>query len=244
MPLVELSSLTWQEVRDLCARERVLGLVALGSLEQHGPHLPLFTDSLLAQELVRRIGSAVAEPVVATPVVPVTLSNHHVAFPGSATIDEPALETIVTALVDALERAGVAATAVFSAHGGNFDFLSRLDRPRVAAYGDLQRYIDTGVRAGRLDLPASDAHAGGMETSQMLASYPQLVRPFADVVGYTAAEEGWQERLWAEGIQALTENGVLGDPRPATAEAGEATTNAIRDELVGWICDELGFTRV
>jgi creatinine amidohydrolase/Fe(II)-dependent formamide hydrolase-like protein len=82
-----------------------------------------------------------------------------------------------------------------------------------------------------------------METSQMLDAYPDAVRPFADVVGYTAAEADWQERLWAEGIHGLTENGVLGDPRPATAEAGAATTAAIRDELVRWICDELGFTR-
>jgi creatinine amidohydrolase len=241
--LVELGKRTWPEVRDLCARERVLGLVALGSLEQHGPHLPLSTDALLAEELVRRIGSAIAEPVLAAPVVHVTLSAHHLAFPGTATIDERALEAIVDAHVEALQRAGVAAVAAFSAHGGNFDFLSRYERPGLSTYGDLQRYIETGLAGSGLELPASDAHAGGMETSQMLEAYPDLVRPFRDVEGYAAAEEGWQERLWAEGIDALSPNGVLGDPRPATSAAGAGATAAIRDELVRWICDDLGFTR-
>lgn len=243
MPLFELGKLTWPEVRDLCARERVLGLVALGSLEQHGPHLPLSTDALLAEELVRRVGAAIAEPVMAAPVVHVTLSAHHLAFPGTATIDEATLDALVGAHIGALERAGVAAVAVFSAHGGNFAFLSALDRPDVAAYSDLQGYIDAGLRGSGLELPASDAHAGGMETSQMLDAYPELVRPFESVEGYTEAEEGWQEQLWLEGIHSLAPNGVLGDPRPATAAAGAGTTEAIKKELVRWICAELSFTR-
>ena len=243
MALLELGKQTWPSVQELCARERALGLVALGSLEQHGPHLPLSTDALLAEELVRRLGAAIAEPVLAAPVVHVTLSAHHLAFPGTATLYEETLERLVDALVAGLQRTGVAAVAVFSAHGGNFDFLSRYERPGVSTYGDLERYIDAGLRGSGLRLPSSDAHAGGMETSQMLHSYAGLVRPFAEVEGYVAAEAGWQQRLWVEGIHSLAPNGVLGDPRAATAAAGAGATAAISGELVRWICDELGFTR-
>jgi creatinine amidohydrolase len=77
----------------------------------------------------------------------------------------------------------------------------------------------------------------------MLAAYPELVRPFGDVAGYTAAEPGWRERMLAEGIRAVSETGVLGDVRGADATAGEKIFAALAEALAGFFAAELRLDR-
>jgi creatinine amidohydrolase/Fe(II)-dependent formamide hydrolase-like protein len=93
--------------------------------------------------------------------------------------------------------------------------------------------------AGGVHAPETDVHAGGLETSTMLAAHSELVRPFDGVRGYTAAEPGWLERLFVEGIRPISETGVLGDLAGANAEAGEAIFSAVADELAGFFRAEL-----
>jgi creatinine amidohydrolase len=137
-----------------------------------------------------------------------------------------------------------------SAHGGNFRFTGELatswpGEAKVAGYADLVRFLnvclDASAKAG-LSLPETDAHAGGMETSMMLAAFPELVRPFDGVYGYTAAEPGWLERVF-DGIHVLSPIGVLGDVRGANAAAGEAMLTALADELAAFFARELDVDR-
>jgi creatinine amidohydrolase len=145
---------------------------------------------------------------------------------------------------------GIRKIAVISAHGGNFRFAGELaaewgGEARVAAYADLGRFLDVCLRASAeagLPLPETDVHAGGMETSMMLAAFPELVRPFDGVTGYTAAEPGWLERVF-DGIHTLSETGVLGDVRGANAAAGEAMFTALADELADFFARELDVDR-
>jgi creatinine amidohydrolase len=74
----------------------------------------------------------------------------------------------------------------------------------------------------------------------MLAAYPDLVRPFDAVQGYTAAEEGWLQRVFDEGVRPVSESGVLGDVRGANREAGAAIFAALADEIAGYFTRELG----
>src|SRR5581483_9933872 len=97
---------------------------------------------------------------------------------------------------------------------------------------------EAAARTGQA-APESDAHAGGLETSTMLAERPELVRPFEGVEGYTAAEPGWLERVFAEGIRPLSASGVLGDVAGANARAGEAIFAALADELAAFFVAEL-----
>ena len=92
-----------------------------------------------------------------------------------------------------------------------------------------------GARAAGLRPPATDVHAGGIETSQGLALFPQLVRAHADLTGYVADEDGWLERMFSDGIGAVTPLGVLGDPSRASAEAGEAVFAHLTAYLASWI---------
>jgi creatinine amidohydrolase len=245
---VDLSGLTWPEVEALKS-DRALGLIPIAALEQHGPHLPLATDSLIADLLARLVAERLEPPVVVVPVLRGGLSTHHLAFPGTVTIPEGAFREVVLAYVEGLERMGIREVAVFSTHGGNFAFLKELSetvqRPgaKLIAYSDLVGYLAVmmdGARSAGLVPPASDAHAGGLETSQALYAFPELVRPFEQVSGYTEAEEGWLDRILTEGIRAVSESGVLGDPSGASAAAGKAIFDALADELARWIGEAFG----
>jgi creatinine amidohydrolase len=246
MSYIEMQNLTWPEAERL-GTDRAIGLVTLASLEQHGPHLPLATDSLLAERAARDIAERLSEPVVSTPVVRGGLSTHHLAFPGSVTIPPDAYRALVVSYLEGLERMGIRKIGLWSWHGGNFGFVREFADgyngvARVAGYSDLKRFIALMLAAGAeegVNAPESDVHAGGLETSTMLAAQPELVRPFDGVKGYTAAEPGWLERLFVEGIRPISETGVLGDLTGANAEAGKAIFAALADEVAGFFRAEL-----
>lgn len=246
MTYVELQNLTWPEAEQL-GKKGAIGLVTLASLEQHGPHLPLATDSLLAERAARDIAGRLLEQVVSVPVGRGGLSTHHLAFPGSVSIPPDAYRELVASYVEGLERMGIGKVGVWSWHGGNFAFVREFvdgyeGEARVAGYSDLTRMLELMLAAGAtagVHAPETDVHAGGLETSTMLAAHPELVRPFDGVKGYTAAEPGWLQRLFVEGIRPISESGVLGDLTGANAEAGEAIFAAIADEVAGFFRVEL-----
>jgi creatinine amidohydrolase len=99
--------------------------------------------------------------------------------------------------------------------------------------------MDEAARALGVEAPETDVHAGSLETSVGLTVFPDLVRDYEHVEGYTAAEPGWMDRIFPEGLHALAESGVLGDPTTANAEAGQAIFDALVQELAGWITREL-----
>jgi creatinine amidohydrolase len=243
---VELQTMTWPEAERLGA-DGAVGLVTLASLEQHGPHLPLATDSLLGERLAQDIAGRLPGRVVVTPVVRGGLSTHHLAFAGSVTVPPDAYRKLVVSYLEGLERMGIAKIATFSSHGGNFGFIRDLaaeyeGQATVAAYSDLDRFIEVMmVAAAELGLhaPETDVHAGGLETSMMLAAYPDLVRPFDGVNGYMAAEPGWLQRIFEEGIRPVSESGVLGDVRGANREVGDALFAALAEEIAGYFTREL-----
>jgi creatinine amidohydrolase len=246
MTFVALETLTWPEAERLGA-EGATGLVALASLEQHGPHLPLATDSLIAERVARDVAERLPGPVAVAPVVRGGLSTHHLGFPGTVTVPPEAYRGFVVSALEGLERMGVEKLALFSWHGGNFGFVGEVvegwqGEARLAGYSDLGGFFDLLIAAARsagLPVPDTDIHAGGLETSMMLAAFPEQVRNFEHVVGYTAAEPGWRDRIFTDGIRAVSESGVLGALAGANAAAGEAVFAAAADELAAFFRREL-----
>lgn len=244
-----MEELTWPEAESLRAQTDAIGLIPTGALEQHGPHLPLGTDFMVAETLAREVAEKLPVPVVVTPTLRAGLSDHHLAFPGTVTLSQETFGGWIEAQIAGLERIGIERVAVFSGHGGNFAFIGELaaehtSRPgptRVIAYDDLFGFVDVMVDAARahgLEAPETDVHAGALETSVALALFEALVGDHDGVKGYTAAEPGWTERIWADGIAALSSTGILGDPSGANAAAGRAIFDALVDELTGWIARE------
>ena len=216
---MQLGGATWLEVA-ATAGACVLA-VPVGSLEQHGPHLPLDTDTRIAVELATRLSRSRPDVVVA-PAVAYGASGEHAAFPGTLLINHDVLADLLVELVRSA-RDAFAGVVLISAHGGNHQGLA-LVRARCRADGDPVLVWVTGVRGG-------DAHAGRTETSLMLAIDPGVVRAEMAVAGRTEPLEVLLPRLRAEGVRPISSSGVLGDPQGASAAEGELLLAAMTIEL-------------
>jgi creatinine amidohydrolase/Fe(II)-dependent formamide hydrolase-like protein len=247
MPGFLLEELTSPEAARL-AGEGAIGLIAAAAVEQHGPHLPLGTDAIIARHLADEVAARLDAPAIVAPVLPGGLSSHHLGFPGTVDLPRAVFDGYVRALLDTYDALGVREVALFSAHGGNFGALAELEGThggvRVIAYTDILAYLEVMMAAAAstgLHAPETDAHAGGLETSQMLFVFGEERISFPpDLEGYVAAEPGWMEQLHAKGMKALSPNGILGRPAGATAAAGEAICAALAGMLADWVTAELG----
>jgi creatinine amidohydrolase len=200
--------LNWVQVD--CAARRVL-LVPLGSLEQHGPHLPLDTDTRIALAVAG--GAAAArEDVAVAPPITFGASGEHADFPGTLSIGTPALTELLLELGRDASRDWEAMLLV-NAHGGNRD----------AVDAALARLRAEGRRCAAFHVtPAGgDAHAGLTETALLLHLDPRAMDHDKAEAGETRPVSALMERLRRDGVRSVSANGVLGDPVGATAEEGE-----------------------
>lgn len=186
-------------------------IVPLGSWEQHGPHLPSSTDSVIIEAVVAR--AAHGRNAVVAPVVHITASDEHRGFPGTLSVGT---EALAASLVGIARSADWARGVLFAnGHGGNADAL--------AAASSAMRH--EGLRHSVWSLPGydgADAHAGRTETSVMLHLSPGDVHMDLAAAGNTAPASGLTDDMRSGGIRAVSASGVLGDPTAATAEHGAA----------------------
>ena len=215
-----LSELTTVEVEAVAA-DRTL-LVPVGSTEQHGPHLPLDTDTRIAGALARGAAGRLGDRVLVAPVVAYGASGEHAEFVGTLSIGTVALTSV---LVELGRSADDFARVVFvNGHGGNADAL------RAAV--ETLRAESRNVHAWSWSLPGADAHAGRTETSLLLAIDPDVVQLDVAEPGHTGPLAELLGDLRARGVWAVSSNGVLGDPTGATAREGEALLAGLVDDLV------------
>jgi len=216
---VELGRATWPQV-EATGGDTVLA-VPLGSLEQHGPHLPLDTDTRIAVAVASGAASRVASLAVAPPVA-YGASGEHAGFPGTLLVGHDVLAALLVELVRSA-RDSFAGVVLVSAHGGNETALSAVSA-RCAAEGD-------DVVVWRAASPGGDAHAGRTETSIMLAIDPAAVHPELAAPGCTEPIERLLPRLRAEGVRPVSSSGVLGDPTGASAEEGRELLDHLVTDL-------------
>jgi creatinine amidohydrolase len=197
--------------------------VPLGSLEQHGPHLPLDTDSRIALELVRRL-AALRPGVVIAPTVPYGSSGEHESFPGTISIGQEALELMLIELVRSATRTFPHIVLV-SGHGGNAAPMQRAVR-RMRSEG-------RSVLGWAPAIAGADGHAGRTETSIMLALAPANVRLADAQAGNTAPLHTLMPELVRSSVRAVSSNGVLGDPAGAGAAEGAELIDRLVQDLAG-----------
>jgi mycofactocin system creatininase family protein len=217
----ELCDLTWPEV---AARGDVLLAVPVGSTEQHGPHLPLSTDTDVAVALAGRLADRRPDVLVA-PAIPYSSSGEHDGFAGTLSIGAAATELLLVELGRSALPATVRRMLLVSAHGGNAG--------PVTAAVRLLRSEGRDVRAWSPRWEG-DAHAGRTETSVQLALDPARVRT-ARAAGNAAPVAELLPALRAGGVRAVSPNGVLGDPAGASAAEGAALLDAAAAELAAFV---------
>ena len=208
----ELTAARWPDVE---AGPRRLLVVPLGSLEQHGPHLPMDTDTRIASAVASRTCAGRAGVAVAPPIA-IGASGEHADFPGTLSIGTEALALL---LVELGRHASLhwPTTLLVNGHGGNVPAITGA-LTRLRAEGRRCDAWHAGLDAA--DGDPGDAHAGRFETSVMLALAPDQVRVAAAAPGERRPLAEIMPALRARGVRAVSPNGVLGDPSGASAAEG------------------------
>ena len=210
MTAYDLGSRSWTDV------ESPILLVPVGSCEQHGPHLPLHTDTVIATALARALAQRRHDCVVAPPLA-ITASGEHQGFAGTLSIGNAAMTDVLIELVRSADWAN--GVVFVNGHGGNATAMSRA---ADAFERESRRVL---VWWPRVD--GGDPHAGHVETSLMLALAPDEVRLDRAAPGPVPA----MADLVRHGVLPLSPSGVLGDPTAATAPAGERLLAQLATQL-------------
>lgn len=198
--------------------------VPLGATEQHGPHLPLGTDTGIATALCHRLAAEVDDILVA-PAVPYGSSGEHAGFPGTLSIGQHALELLLIELVRSADH--VTGIVLVNAHGGNHEPLHRAVRLLRSEGRHVLAWSPTGS--------ANDSHAGHTETSVMLHLHPDDVDMAQAETGTAIPLPELIGSLRTGGLRAVSANGVLGDPTHAAATAGRHILNTWTTSLINTV---------
>ncbi|MFM1655408.1 creatininase family protein [Brevibacillus sp. B_LB10_24] len=221
-----LPRLTALEVERL-PKQDALVILPIGAVEQHGPHLPIFTDTLIAEALVTGAFEYLPEdaPIWLLPPVPYGKSNEHIGNSGVFTLSVQTLQSIIRDIGQSLQASGFRRLLLFTTHGGNYDLLNMMAR---------EVRIATGLMVFRLNGSSLDTaeelltererklgiHAGDYETSLLMNIQPDWVHHDQLVCEYPEIPEhlGWGKFAWV--MNDISATGVAGDATAATPEKG------------------------
>jgi len=224
--------LNWKQV-DALPRETTLLVLPTAAIEQHGHHLPLATDTLINNLLLgHALEKLPAEvPVYALPPVCYGKSNEHIGFPGTLSVSSNTFMAVLRDLGSSIAKAGFRKLALYNTHGGNTALIDVMARDLRAEFGlrTFTLHGSGGVKYEGVSAQerAYGFHAGEVETALLLGSVPQLVDQSAYTSNYIA-DVTEPQLLLPENAPAtfawltsdIAPSGVMGDPRPATAENG------------------------
>ncbi|MFV0533895.1 MAG: mycofactocin biosynthesis peptidyl-dipeptidase MftE [Cumulibacter sp.] len=215
---MELRNATSPRIRGFAAGGLV---VPLGAIEQHGPHLPLGTDTIIAEYVARRLVESRTGLVLA-PAIAIGASGEHAGFAGTLSIGSEALTAVLVEIVRDASR-DYPHVILVNAHGGNATAIAAAQR--ICAYEKRQ------VTALYCAFPGADAHAGRTETSVMLAIDPESVDLSVAEQGNTTPVRDLLPAMRSGGVRAVSPNGILGDPTGASAEEGTQLLDGLLDRL-------------
>lgn len=233
LPSRLIGELTFPEISKLLSESSILCL-PIGSIEQHGPHLPLNTDVVLAEEFTRRIISRWGEPLDLwqLPTLSISLAREHEWAPGTMSLSIQGMTAFMRDLGREIARALPARNLVIiNGHGGNRGILEALTQDLRADFGLNVCVLHPAVWAeddANAGIP--EIHGGKNETSMMLAIAPHLVRrdqiaQLKNPPGSEAIREAILDRAvswpWTTDDKRIADMGVIGDAKAASAKFGE-----------------------
>lgn len=232
-----MERMTWEEIREAIERGKRRVVVMVGAMEQHGPHLPIGTDTYLGYALGELVARELGDALVA-PVINLGYSVGHMCFPGTVSITPETLAAVVRDVCRALAQHGFEEVVLFASHGGNHRILGQVlaelqaelaDKVSIQASTSMDAwarwYREYSLSQGR-DPARVGVHAGQGETSMMLAARPELVHMDRAVEGFLGdASIRWRSQV-PPPMNTMSPTGILGDPRGSTSEFGERMLKA------------------
>ncbi|MER5439165.1 creatininase family protein [Streptomyces sp. NPDC002790] len=245
---LHLAELTTEEAAEAVTRAPVV-IIPAGAYEQHGPGMPIATDTIRAERIADLVGARLAGRVVIGPPLPVGVSPHHMAFAGTVTLTTTTFAAVVREYVESLRRHGWRRFLVLTGHGGNNATLTTVAQDLLVSHPDV-RFAWTPVTSlasdviGEMGVSEVSGHSGEAETAQMLHLAPELVHRDRLEPGSVAVDGLKPEARLARSFSQptltlpydeLSANGVLGDPTSVTAEDGEAIVAAAVDRVSAFV---------
>ncbi len=238
--------LTWPDVRQRL-QQLDIALLPVGSVEQHGPHLPLDTDAFDADYLARRVAEACSDPKpLVLPLIPYGVSYHHHGFKGTISISNETMSRLVYEIGISAAHNGITKLVIINGHGGNSPALNyaaqMINRDaRIFVCVDSGETSDVDIYQ-MVETP-NDVHAGELETSTNLAIRPHLVKMEQAVQAVPQFSSRYLDFTSKRGIswyaytRKISPNGVMGDPTKATAQKGKKIWEIMIAHLVAFLED-------
>jgi creatinine amidohydrolase len=210
---------------------RQVAVLPVGSFEQHGPYLPLATDTLVACAVAREIAGAY--PVHLLPPVTISCSHEHAAWPGTVSISSVTLHAVVRDIAASLRRSGVDTLVVVNGHGGNYVLGNVVQESsargeRMALFPAPEDWEAARERAGVVASLLTDMHAGEIETSILLHAHPEMLRPGYETSDFVADD---RRHLLTLGMSGYTDSGVIGRPSLGSAKKGKELLASLADSF-------------
>lgn len=218
---------TWPEIK-----EATVAILPIGLLEQHGLHLPIGTDRIIAEAIAEGLVKEL-DGAFLLPALPFSASYEHAHFPGSVSLQSMTIIMVMRDIIESLERMGIQKCIVVNGHGGNMLLGNiaqemNVDQPRLLVTPLRQHWENAFKKAGISTTISRDMHAGEAETSILLHL---LGEKFIRTDRMMDIDSPQRDLLTAVGMKPYTETGAIGFPTRANAQKGEMLLQALINEI-------------
>lgn len=239
--------LSWTEIQDMPDKSNVVLIQPIGAIEQHGPHLPLAVDAIIATSVLGQAMEQLPKHISAYALPPLYYgkSNEHLHFPGTITLSAQTLIHLLMEVGASLYRAGFRKLILMNGHGGQPQIMEIVARDLHQSYADFAIFPffvwSVPNEVGQLLSPQENTygiHAGDAETSLILALLPETVKMHRAIAEYPPdlpessllSLEGNLPFAWV--TRDISQSGVIGDPTSATRKKGEQILQSL---TAGWV---------
>lgn len=218
---------TWPELNEI-----EYAIIPIGSLEQHGHHLPLNTDSLIAQAIANKLGEKIDKSYV-LPALPFSASFEHAGYPGSVSLRSSTIIAVIQDIIESVERMGVKKTIIVNGHGGNMLLGNiaqemNVDKPRVLVVPNRKHWDQAYEKSGLSTNLSEDMHAGEGETSLLLYLYENGVVRSDKLTDVASTDRSLFNVL---GMKPFSETGSIGFATRASAVKGKLILHHLVEQI-------------
>ncbi len=249
MSVYRYEDLTAEEIKELGENKKAIAILSIGSIEQHGPHLPVGTDCFCGTAYIEKALEKITADAdfLMMPAMPYSCSVEHIHFPGTIALKPMFVIEFITEIGKNLMRTGIENMIITTGHGGN-EHVMEVAARELRVDGMHTFCIHNFLAEQKLGAPDEEIHAGAVETSVILAISDKLVKQDKIDASFTASKEKWfgmvnmttcASQAWlAEDVGI---NGVCGAPENATLEAGIEHIELMSNEIAK-ACDTIAET--